>query len=195
MSSSNILEESDFGQQSVALKVMLPERLHNDLNLYAQHSGQSKTEVVRNAIYQLMDNTPIWKAKCFFFKPKNEVRTPSKAELLSQLESAPKGTLIKMAGLQVDAPDRASIFICNLIRVNGDMVSFDIPNNYRPTQLNASQLQDSDNIKMVSGELVLPLIDMVPSPFGGQVQRFIYTINVDYIWDIDVNAPSFIGYS
>lgn len=191
MDTNNDSQPSDFGQGSVALKVMLPERLHNDLNLFAHHIGKSKTEIVRDAVFALMDNTQIWKSKCYFFKPKDGNKNFTKSELLTKLTSAPKGTLIKLAGLPVDAPDRANILICNLIRVKGNMVSFEIPNNYRPTPLNTNQQQDSENVSMASGLLVLPLIDMVPSTFSGEIQRLIYTVDIDYVWDIDTSAPSF----
>lgn len=177
-------------QQSIPLKVTLPESLLNDLSLLAQSLGKSKTEMVRDALIYTMQNTAVWNTRCYFFQP-NDVNDEACNHRLSQLEAAPKGTLIKVAGLQVDAPDRASILIGNLIRVKGEKVSFELPTTFRPTVLSGSVWKDSLNVKMTAGELVVPNSDEVPNPFGGQYTRFIYTIDIKYVWDIDTNSASF----
>ncbi|HHQ6569481.1 TPA: hypothetical protein ACSTJX_004389 [Serratia fonticola] len=193
MDFNEVNQDSDAGQQSLPLKIMLPENLLADLNLYAKFFGRSKTEIVRDSIANFMGATPVWAARLYFFQPKVDVRTLSVEDMLARLADAPKGTLIKVASLNVDSPDRANIFICNLIRVKGRDISFEIPNNYRATPMLYSTVQDSNNVKMVAGSLVIPQIDNFKSAFGTESQRYIYTIDVDYVWDIDTNTPSFAG--
>ncbi|OUE79088.1 hypothetical protein AZ013_004127 [Citrobacter freundii] len=177
-------------QQSVAMKISLPEKLHNDVSLFANYAGMSKAEFSRIAFSAYLENTPVWKARSYFFQPNDIVRENQSAGMEEKLKLAPKGSLIKVAALQVDSPDRANMVVGNLVRIKGRDVSFDIPLNFRPTHIANSIHQDTGNVKMVSGQLVIPLIDKVPT-FGGESVRYIYTVDIDYIWDVDTDAPRF----
>ncbi|PAA97733.1 CopG family transcriptional regulator [Serratia fonticola] len=186
-------QDSDVDQQSLPLKVMLPENLLADLNLFAKYFGRSKTEIVRDAIASFMNTQPVWAARSYFFQPTDDVRIGSPNDLLTRLENAPKGTLIKVANLNIDSPDRANILICNLIRVKGREISFEIPNNYRATPMVYNNTRDSNSVKMVAGSLVIPKLDNFKPAFGHETQRYVFTIDVDYVWDIDTSTPSFTG--
>lgn len=108
------------------------------------------------------------------------------------LHKAPKGTLLKVVGLNKDAPDSANVLICNFVRARGRQISFDIPVKFRPTPLNDSRFTDLSSVKLVGGQMVLPQSDQNMGPFG-LTQRWIYTIDVKYIWDIDCTLPVFLS--
>lgn len=185
--------ESDFEkneQQSVPMKIAVPERLHSDVSTFAHYAGWSKTEFARTAFSTFLESQPVWKARAFFFQPNEKIRSQQDVKIEEKLKSASKGSLIKVASLQVDAPDRANMIVGNLVRIKGREVSFDIPNNYRPTHIAQNISDDANNVKMVAGLLVIPLIDNVNSLLGS-TQRYIYTIDLDYVWDVDTNTPSF----
>lgn len=186
----NEMDDFKDEQQSVAMKVALPERLHNDISLFAAYAGVSKSEFSRTAFMAYLDSLPVWKARSFFFQPNDKVRSSEHVSIEDKLKLSSKGSLIKVAALQVDAPDRANIVVGNLVRIKGREVSFDIPHNFRPTHMVNSASEDANNVKMVSGKLVIPLTDNVII-MGIPSQRFIYTVDIDYIWDIDTNNPSF----
>ncbi|EOV0676291.1 hypothetical protein ACOII5_001791 [Cronobacter dublinensis] len=177
-------------QQSVALKIALPERLYNDLSLFATYAGVSKSEFSRTAFTEYLNSLPVWKARSYFFQPNDKVKNSGQLSIEDKLKLASKGSLIKVAALQVDAPDRANIMVGNLVRIKGRDVSFDIPSNFRPTHMVNNILDDVNNVKMVAGKLVIPLIDNVMI-LGMPTQRFIYTVDIDYIWDVDTNTPAF----
>ncbi|EFH3471344.1 TPA: hypothetical protein SI386_003659 [Escherichia coli] len=174
---------------NVAVKFSLPEGLVRNLSLYAQSTSRSKTEIVREAIENRLRNDPSWCAGLFFFE-KNEEKKDEES-VLEMLHKAPKGTLLKVVGLNKDAPDSANVLICNFVRARGRQISFDIPVNFRPTPLNDSRFTDLSSVKLVGGQMVLPQSDQNMGPFG-LTQRWIYTIDVKYIWDIDCTHPAFL---
>ncbi|KGA39038.1 hypothetical protein KU75_25085 [Pectobacterium odoriferum] len=190
MSDINDFQNESESQQSVAMKISLPERLHNDVSLFANYLGMSKAEFSREVFSNYLDNSTVWKSRSYFFQPKDNVRENQGVSVEEKLKLASKGCLIKVAALQVDSPDRANMVVGNLVRIKGREVSFDIPHNYRPTHIANSIPYDTNNVKMVSGHLVIPQVDKVLA-FGGESTRFIYTVDIDYIWDVDTAASMF----
>lgn len=173
---------------NTAIKFTFTEQLVKELDLYAKACGKSKTEIARGAIEKLIYNDPMWKAKFYFFMKNQETNdTDEKIKILS---SAPRGTLIKVAAFNADIPDKASILICNFIRITGDKVSLEIPNTFRPTALTNNSAFDTAYVKMTNGILIVPQLDNAIT-LAYQSNRLIYTIPVGYIWDIDCQIPNF----
>ncbi|XUK74061.1 ribbon-helix-helix domain-containing protein [Erwinia rhapontici] len=177
-------------QQSVAMKISIPEKLHTSISNFSTYAGVSKSEFARAAFIAYLENSPVWKARSYFFQPNEKFRASQTESIEEKLKSSSKGSLIKVAALQIDSPDRANMIVGNLVRIKGRQISFDVPHNHRPTHIAQSIYEDGNNVKLVSGFLVVPLVDNV-STFGVDSQRFIYTVDIDYIWDVDTNVPTF----
>ncbi|MEX8304552.1 hypothetical protein AB7N78_25620 [Escherichia coli] len=175
-------------EANVAVKFTLPERLVQNLNLYAHHNSRSKTEIVKEAISQMLRNDPAWMAGLFFFEKNDNV---DEARFLKELNQAPRGTLLKVAALDKDVPDSANILICNFVRIRGRQVSFDIPASFRPTSLSGSRNADLASVKLVSGQMVLPHEDQ-NNGLLGMTRRWIYTVDIKYIWDVDCKPTPFL---
>ncbi|GAB2955921.1 ribbon-helix-helix domain-containing protein [Hafnia psychrotolerans] len=190
MSNFDDFEDGDQEQQgaNVAVKFTFPGGLARSLNLYAQSTSRSKTEIVKEAIEQRLRSDPAWLAGLFFFEKNGE---KDEKRFLEALHQAPRGTLIKVAALNKDAPDSANILICNFIRARDRLISFEIPTNFRPTLLSESRYTDLTSVKLVSGQMVLPHEDQNVGALG-MTRRWVYTIDIKYIWDVDCQPPQFL---
>lgn len=190
MSNFDDFEDDEQEEQgaNVAVKFTFPAGLARSLNLYSQHTSRSKTDIVKEAIEQRLRNDPAWLAGLFFFEKNSET---DENRFLAALQQAPRGTLLKVAALNKDSPDGANILICNFIRVKGRQVSFDIPTNFRPTLLSESRYTDLTSVKLVSGQMILPHEDRNIGPLG-MTHRWVYTIDIRYIWDVDCEPQQFL---
>lgn len=168
-------EENDLSGKGTGFKITFPEKLGKDLSDFADAKGVTKSEIVRFALENFLQNDQTWTRRGYFFKQ----REPKKntAELLNELLSAPKGSSVFVAVSYVDNPHEAEIWTCDLIKVNKQTIYV----SFRTQWFRG--YSEKQNIALTDGVLVIPDEQPSNSNFSSTL-NYIYALDVAYIWDV-----------
>ncbi|MGL4667952.1 MAG: hypothetical protein ACRCWR_08480 [Saezia sp.] len=186
----NKFEKTPFEQTEsplTQLKLTLPEGLIKAIDSFVKHFDGTKSEFAKFAFAKFLNENEFWQARRYFFKP-SQTTQPKKEEIKNALRNNPKkGVLIKLALAPDDTPSLASLFICNLVRLDNEMISFNIPYNIeRNTAMTNNLFLDQQNISLAREDSLLTI------PKKDQYGIYIYSVPIDYIWDVDTATPQWI---
>lgn len=190
MDSNQFVDFSERTDSNTAIKFTLPSSLVEMLNEFSDHLQKSKTEIVREALEYRFSSDVIFQRRLYFFE-KNLVSGQEIEKISENLGRASKGTLIKVACSSTNTPDSPMIFIGNLVRVKDGKVAFDLPVNFRPTELSDSLMNDIHATKLNGGKLVFPHVLSTNTLYGNE-NRYIYEIDMKYIWGVDTLSTTFL---
>jgi hypothetical protein len=180
-------EDVDQGR-SAPLKVTFPETLMADLAAYAEAKGLSKSEILKQALTERLERDLTWQRRTHFFK-RREPKISTK-DMLEGLSRAPKGSLVKVAIGALDNPTTANIYIGSLVKTAGKVVHIEFPYSFRATTLQDSMHNDHNDVALSSGGLVIPSENSLSvAGLGWNNVQYVYAIDVNYIWEVDLSAP------
>lgn len=170
-------------RNSHPVKIHLPSKLIEELNIYCDKTQKSKSEVIRDYLRQGLEMNPVWVNRLYFFKKRN---IENIEKIKTFLKSPSLNTPIKIACSSKNDPSQAQLCIGYLNKVDEDNLTLFIPSHldyYLSDFLTNAHHQLSD-IFTSKGHLCIPESQEVINIFNYNELRLTYTIPMDYIWDV-----------
>ncbi|ENV03467.1 CopG family transcriptional regulator [Acinetobacter sp. NIPH 817] len=167
--------------KSVPVKIHLPARLVEQLNTFCDSTKISKSELIRDYLIKGLQNEPAWANKLFFFKKRT---VDQQFRITQQLKNPAINSIIKLAVNNIDNPGSANLVLGYLVKTAGDKISVLIPPTrpFHPSFNNAHfEIQD---ISTTEPNLSIPDVENVINTWGQPLSTFIYTVPVDFVWEI-----------
>ncbi|HAV4196088.1 hypothetical protein [Acinetobacter baumannii] len=163
---------------AVPMKVTLPKSLAEDLAVYSNAKGMSKSDVMRDALIARINYDPEWMSRRYFIKKE---KVDYDMSILDEGSSTLEVLIVGSLTQELFGHNSFQYMYCRIVGIDGDLVKL------QPTRLG---LPDFSAYTFDISPLIIP--KSMSLAFGGINQGVfdcIYTLDKKYIWGIYQSQP------